>query len=266
MVAGLSDKEGQGKMAKLVVDAIKKTEDMLLWPVALAEEVGVAKNIPDIPLIPEAEHAGYLKRWGSPVDLIVDFTQPKAVNCNANLYCEVGIPFIMGTTGGERQKLIDIIKKSDISAVVATNMAPQIVMFQEMIRFAAENFPRALEGSHLWIKESHQKAKKDVSGTAISLLPHFAKLGIPFAPEDIDCERDPRVQEFDLGIPQQYLNGHGFHTYIISSSDRKTELRFEHNVLGRNVYVDGALRAIRFLAQRKGEKGKVFSMVDVLRG
>ncbi|NOQ68103.1 hypothetical protein GQ568_01525 [Patescibacteria group bacterium] len=39
-----------------------------------------------------------------------------------------------------------------------------------------------------------------------------------------------------------------------------------HNVDGRKVYIDGTMRAIRFLAEKSDEPGNVFSMVDVLKG
>ena len=37
--------------------------------------------------------------------LSVDYTHPSAVNSNAEFYCRYGLPFVMGTTGGDRQKL-----------------------------------------------------------------------------------------------------------------------------------------------------------------
>jgi len=39
-------------------------------------------------------------------DIVVDFTQPDAVNRNAQLYCRCETPFVMGTTGGDREVLI----------------------------------------------------------------------------------------------------------------------------------------------------------------
>jgi 4-hydroxy-tetrahydrodipicolinate reductase len=77
--------------------------------------------------------------------------------------------------------------------------------------------------------------------------------------------RDPLFQELNLGIPKQYLDGHGYHTYTLQSSDGTALLQFKHNILGRNIYVEGTLKAIRFLSQKKNSKGKVFSMIDVLK-
>jgi 4-hydroxy-tetrahydrodipicolinate reductase len=43
---------------------------------------------------------------------------------------------------------------------------------------------------------------------------------------------------------------------------------FTHNVNGRGVYADGTIDAIRYLREKisSGEKGKVYSMIDVLKG
>jgi 4-hydroxy-tetrahydrodipicolinate reductase len=170
----------------------------------------------------------------------------------------------MGTTGGDRKKLVETIEKSDIPAVVVTNFSTPVVIFQEMIRFAGKNFPGALKGFKLLRKESHQSGKKDPSGTMIASQNDFsALLGEPVTTEQIMMVRDPLVQELELGISQQYLGGHGFHTYTLVSPDGTVELQFSHNILGRNTYIP--LQAIRFLAARRDIKGKVFYMVYVLR-
>jgi len=263
MVAGLP-----GKMATLIAEAIVVQEDMILHPCSLSEE-SQAVNIGSsnvAHLIPTERHESVLNQFREEIDLVVDFTQPRSVNRNARLYCAAGIPFVMGTTGGDRQELMNTVEDSTISAVIATNMAAPVVMFQSMIRFAAEKFRHSLDGFKLVIRESHQAEKLDPSGTAISLLESFAALGMPLKPEQIIMERNPVRQELDLHIPVQYLGGHGYHTYTLLSPDGTVMLQFTHNILGRSVYVDGALKAIRFLATHMRIKGEVFSMVDVLRG
>ena len=49
----------------------------------------------------------------------IDFTHPSAVNRNARFYCTHGLPFVMGTTGGDRQQLHETFTKSSVSAVIA---------------------------------------------------------------------------------------------------------------------------------------------------
>lgn len=199
--------------------------------------------------------------------LSVDFSLPPAVNSNAEFYCKHGIPFVMGTTGGDRQLLEDTVMASSISAVIAPNMAKQIVGFQAMMEYAAKTFPDLFKGYSLEIKESHQKGKADTSGTAKAMVRYFNSLGLPFAEEKIIKERDPEIQKNVLGIPEEYLSGHGWHTYSLDSSDKTVHLEFTHNVNGRDVYAMGTLDALIYLAKKvkQGSKGKVFTMIDVLK-
>ena len=198
----------------------------------------------------------------------VDYTHPSAVNSNAEFYCNHGLHFVMGTTGGDRKRLNKTVESSAIAAVIAPNMAKQIVGFQAMVEYAANVFPDLFARYSLEIRESHQKGKVDTSGTAKAMVEYFTKLGIPFSKDKIVMERDPAVQKTNLGIPEQYLNGHGWHTYTLVSGDGTVTFKFTHNVNGRDVYAMGTMDAITFLRQKviSGIKGKVFTMIDVLKG
>ncbi len=198
----------------------------------------------------------------------IDFTLPDAVNENAEFYCNQAIPFVMGTTGGDREKLLQRIEKSDISAVIAPNMAKQIVGFQAMMAYAAENFPGLFDGYRLEIKESHQKSKVDTSGTAKAMVGYFNQLGLDFSESDIIKIRDPEIQQKEWGVPKAYLDGHGWHTYTLTSKDQTVTFSFSHSVNGRDIYAWGTLDAARFLQEkiRQGARGRTFSMIDVLKG
>jgi 4-hydroxy-tetrahydrodipicolinate reductase len=198
----------------------------------------------------------------------VDYTHPSAVNDNAAFYCNNNLPFVMGTTGGDRQKLTETVKASRTAAVIAPNMAKQIVAFQAMMEYAADTFPGVFAGYRLEIEESHQKGKADTSGTAKAMIGCFNKLGVPFGKDQIVMERDPGVQREKWGVPQEFLGGHGWHTYRLRSQDETVFFQFTHNVNGREIYAAGTLDAILYLADKigKGAAGRVFSMIDVLKG
>lgn len=200
--------------------------------------------------------------------LTVDYTHPSAVNANAEFYCRHELPFVMGTTGGDRRRLEETILASSIPTVVAPNMAKQIVAFQAMMDYAARTFPDLFAGYTLTIRESHQQGKADTSGTAKAMVDCFNRLGVPFTADAIRMERDPRVQREQWGVPDAYLGGHAWHTYTLVSPDGTARFEFTHNVNGREIYVDGTLDAIVFLSARldAGVRGRVFSMIDVLKG
>ena len=200
--------------------------------------------------------------------LSVDFTHPAAVNANAEFYCQAGLPFVMGTTGGDRRKLEKTVASSSIVAVIAPNMAKQIVGFQAMMAYAADTFPDLFENYSLEITESHQRGKADTSGTAKSMVTYFNKLGIPFTEDQIIKIRDPEIQQNQMGIDPQYLTGHGWHTYALVSADRTVRFEFTHNVNGREIYARGTLDALVFLSKKvaAGIAGKAYTMIDVLKG
>lgn len=200
--------------------------------------------------------------------LSVDYTHPSAVNSNAEFYCRHGLPFVMGTTGGDRQGLEETVRIFSTPAVIAPNMAKQIVGFQAMMEYAANTFPDLFKGYSLEIKESHQKGKADTSGTAKAMVRYFTSLGLAFAENDIIKERDPDIQRTVWGIPERYLEGHGWHTYSLDSEDKTVRFEFTHNVNGRDVYAQGTLDALIYLDKKvaEGAQGQVFSMIDVLKG
>ena len=199
--------------------------------------------------------------------LSVDYTHPSAVNANAEFYCKYQLPFVMGTTGGDRSGLEACVRASSISAVIAPNMAKQIVGFQAMMEYAAQTFPDLFKGYELEIKESHQKGKADTSGTAKAMVRYFNQMGLDFSEDEIIKEREPKIQTDQWGIPQEYLAGHGWHTYTLTSGDKTVRFEFSHNVNGRDVYARGTLDAVLFLADRvsEGAQGNVYTMIDVLK-
>jgi 4-hydroxy-tetrahydrodipicolinate reductase len=198
----------------------------------------------------------------------VDFTHPTAVTDNAAFYCRRRLPFVMGTTGGDRAKLDQTIRESQVCAVIAPNMAKQIVGFQAMMAYGAATFPGLFSGYHLTVRESHQAGKADTSGTAKAMVSYFQRMGVDFCVDAIIKERDPTVQRLEWKIPAEYLAGHAWHTYRLTSPDQNVRFEFTHTVNGRDVYAEGTLDAVRFLDRQlhAGATAAVFSMIDVLKG
>jgi 4-hydroxy-tetrahydrodipicolinate reductase len=198
----------------------------------------------------------------------VDYTHPSAVNTNAAFYCQRSLPFVMGTTGGDRDALTDTVLRSTICAVIAPNMAKQIVGFQAMMAYAADNFPGLFSGYALTVRESHQSGKADTSGTAKAMVTYFNRMGVEFTSDAIVMERDPRIQREQWGIPDAFLSGHGWHTYRLTSPDQTVVFEFQHNVNGRDVYAEGTIDAVCYLDRqlKAGAVGRVYTMIDVLKG
>jgi len=205
-----------------------------------------------------------LRKW--PNLIAIDFTQPSAKLENCRFYCKHNIPFVMGTTGGDNFELASIVTQSSISAVIAPNMSAPIVMLMDMFIYAASNYPGVLRDWEIRITESHQAGKADVSGTALAIGDLMKKLGVNFTKENIRSVRD-EIEQRIIGIPEFAITGHGWHKYSLISPNNEY-LSFEHNINGRDTYVEGTLLAANFLAGKIAEsvQGGHFSMMDVLRG
>mmetsp|Transcript_1671 Transcript_1671/g.2207 ORF Transcript_1671/g.2207 Transcript_1671/m.2207 type:complete len:342 (-) Transcript_1671:129-1154(-) len=199
--------------------------------------------------------------------LAIDYTHPSAVNSNANFYAEMKIPFVMGTTGGDREQLLKDMEDASASAVIAPNMGKQIVAMQAALEDLASKYPSAFGGYTLHTRESHQKTKADTSGTAKAVVDSLKTLSgsDEYTYDDIEMIRDDQ-DSIDFGVKEEALKGHAFHTYTLTSPDGSVEFQLKHNVSGRTVYAEGTADAIKFLSKKinEGLGGKVYSMVNVL--
>lgn len=205
-----------------------------------------------------------------PSIICVDFTHPSAVLPNASWYVGTGLDFVMGTTGGDAAALHRLVADSDRYAVIAPNMAKQIVAFQALVDMLGRKFPGAFRGYRLEVIESHQASKADTSGTAkavvASMLQRWGVTGLE-SEQDIQKVRDQSQQRTLMGVPEAFLDGHAFHTYRLTSPDGSVQFVFQHNVCGRRVYADGTIDAVLFLdrQRRVGANQKIYDMIDVLR-
>jgi len=208
--------------------------------------------------------------------ICIDFTHPTAVNGNAAWYAKHGLPFVMGTTGGDREELERTVREAELPCVIAPNMAKQIVALQAAIEGMARDFPGSFSDYTLSVSESHQSSKADTSGTAKAISAELARLTVEdFAEEQIEQVREPARQLEGGGpshtgvspVPETALSGHAFHTYSLLSADGKVEFQIRHNVQGRATYAEGTIDAASFLASRiaDGKAAPMLSMVDVLR-
>lgn len=146
-------------------------------------------------------------------------------------------------------------------------MGKQVVAFLAAMEIMAEQFPGAFSGYSLQVMESHQASKLDTSGTAKAVISCFQKLGVPFKLDQIQQIRDPKQQVEMVGVPEEYLNGHAFHMYHLTSPDQTVSFEFQHNVCGRSIYAEGTIDATIFLAKKiqLGTEQRIYNMIDVLR-
>lgn len=257
-----------GNMAKEFTAAAKK-RGLKIIPYSLTGPDIEEKEIEGIKLILPKDREDVIEKIKNEFApfVSVDYTHPSSVNSNAQFYITHDLPFVMGTTGGDRKKLTKDVDNAKLSCVIAPNMAKQIVALQLMLEQMQNDFPDLYKKYTLSVTESHQKTKADTSGTAKAIVDTFNKMGIAqISYNDIQKIRNEREQ-INFGVPQNYLSGHAFHTYRLESEDKTVAFEFKHNVCGRNIYAEGTVDAVLFLAKNIKPKGsgKRFSMIDILK-
>lgn len=253
-----------GRMAAEVYTAFLENpiDGMELLPVGLSGEPGQFEKLELIG--PDSRE----QREYPNETVAIDFSQPDAAIPNIRFFAKQGIPFVMGTTGFDREESASLVRSSQISAVIAPNMAVPIILIQAAVAEIARRYPGALDGYRFSLKESHQAGKKDTSGTAKALAADFAKLGLPASEERIRKVRDAETQRAEFSVPEEHIAGHAYHFYDIQSPEASVDVGLSHCVRGRRVYADGALMALKFLLKQtqQGAKGEVYSMEEVLQG
>lgn len=247
---------GQEPMTISVLDTVTSShQDVRLIPSDKTDEI-------------EAKLAGHRTAMrDDELLLAIDYTHPSAVNSNAQFYVQHSIPFVMGTTGGDREQLMKDTEGH--FCVIAPNMGKQIVAMQAALEKLAEDFPGAFKDYTLNVVESHQVTKADTSGTAKAVIDSICKLSADetFTYDDIEMIRDEE-QALQFGVPKEAMNGHAFHTYTLTSPDGSVQFQLQHNVAGRTVYAEGTADAAKFLAQTirsNPDDARVYTMIDVLR-
>jgi len=199
--------------------------------------------------------------------IAVDFTTSQSAPVNVIHYTSLDIPFVMGTTVTEedRREIEKMVRKSQICAVIAPNMDMEVVSRQMEIDEMVESCPFFFWGATFQIAESHQASKVGVSGTARAFQEQLERHGAVMS-EEIISIRDPERQR-KLGVPDKFLEGHGYHFVTVCDANGKIIHHFETKVHGRSSYVETALMDVEFLdEQRRADvRGRVFSQADVLR-
>lgn len=258
-----------GKMGNATAVSVVKA-GLTLVPYSFNSSDGaVAVEGVSVTGVPEEERDAIIRkvREEYPNLIIVDYTLPDVVTSNCEYYSSKGLNFVVGTTGGDRERMHEAAEEAGVYAVIAPNMGKQIVAVQAMVEMLAERFPGAFAGYKLSVVESHQKTKVDTSGTAKAVVDSMGTLGCePFEMSEIKKLRDDISSNEKLGVPMNAMNGHAFHTYTLTSPEGDVEVKLSHNVIGRTVYAEGTVDACIFLSQMAAAKSdkKVYNMVDVL--
>ena len=195
-------------------------------------------------------------------DVLVDFTRPEA-SLGYLSACETAkVGMIIGTTGFSAEQKITIESAAkNIPIVFAPNMSVGVTLLINLVQAAAKVLN---DGYDIEIIEAHHRHKVDApSGTALRLGEAAASaLGrnleecAIYGREGVTGERNANTIGFATLRGGDVV---GDHTVLFAGIGERVELT--HKASSRATFALGALRAAKFLADKKAG---LFDMQDVL--
>ena len=225
-----------GKMGKEVVKAVSNAANL-----KLTAQIDI--NGGEFTTIEAAKQA-------MPIDILVDFTQPKSIYENALFCLNNGIKPVIGTTGlkdEEIRELETITKSKNTGCLIAPNFSTGAVLMMMFAKKAAEYFDNAE------IIELHHNQKKDApSGTAIktALMMSDAKKCFTTG----NCPETETIKGARGG--ESYANIH-IHSVRMPGFIASQEVifgeegqifRLRHDSMNRECYMKGVLLAINYIS------------------
>jgi 4-hydroxy-tetrahydrodipicolinate reductase len=209
---------GRGKTGSLVAEVARQRGHAVT-------SVGTAENINGAALTPYKLVA---------VDVVVDFTSPKAIMANVEFCVQARKNMAVGTTGwyGQLSAVRQLVEQSGIGFVYGSNFSIGVNLFFDIARTAAAALDRGYQGR---IIETHHVHKKDApSGTAVTLR---------------EILQQGNARELPI---ESIREGDVVGTHAIELDSPEDSITLIHSAKSRRGFAQGAVRAAEWIAGRKG--------------
>lgn len=215
---------------------------------ALGQDLGALLNFKDLKL-KVVEVSG--KQLGG-CEVMIDFSGPDGSAAALEACLVAQKPIVIGTTGIDKEgvrRIREAAKK--IAVLYAPNMSVGANLLFELARIAAASLKA---GYDIEIVEAHHRMKKDApSGTAVKLLEILAAVRRKNPRKDVVYGRVGETGLRPKGkIGVFSLRGGdvvGDHNVSFLGDGERVEL--VHRATSRDAFAQGALRAAKFVANRK---------------
>ncbi len=250
---------GFGRTGRIVADDICQRKDVELKGVFKKKKddlIGrdIGKALSSKPLGNFIYHISDLDRVlkENRVDVIIDFSHPDAVTDYVETAASNGVNLVICSTGytdEQREHISGFLK--DIGMVWAPNVTEGINVLIALTKIVKQIWPDA----DIEILEYHFSKKKDISRTAMKIAEAISEA------DQIKVGRhrnDPRIGKETVIHTIRVGGIIGKHSVVIGQPHQT--LTMTHESIDRRAFGNGALKAARWVAGKKG----IFDMVDVL--
>lgn len=253
-----------GRMGQMLIEAVMKATDcQLAGALDIAASPSLGKDASGF----TGQNSGVLITSDMAAGMqnchaLIDFTRPEGTMEHLRLCRKMGVKLVIGTTGftdAQKAEIADAAK--GVAIMFAPNMSPGVNITLKLLQMAAKAMDT---GYDIEIIEAHHRFKVDApSGTALKMGEVIAeaqgrKLAdcAVYAREGVTGERDPSSIGFATIRGGDIV---GDHTVLFAGIGERIEI--SHKSSNRNAYAQGALRAVRFLADKPHG---LYDMFDVL--
>lgn len=183
------------------------------------------------------------------IDVIIDFSIPKATFKMLSYAQKEKIPVVIATTGFSQEELQEIEKIShEIPIFRSANMSVDINLMASIVKKVAE----VLQDSDIEIVETHHNRKIDSpSGTAILLADAINEVFEEKKKYDFERmqKREKRKKE-EIGF-SSIRGGNIVGEHSVKFFGENEMLEITHKAYSRQLFAEGALRAANFIYQQK---------------
>jgi 4-hydroxy-tetrahydrodipicolinate reductase len=199
--------------------------------------------------------------YGGYADVIVDFSNPSALEGLLSYAVRKKVPLVLCTTGYD-DKQLELIRETakKVPIFKTGNLSIGINLIVDLVKRAAAFLG---DGFDVEIVERHHRRKVDApSGTAL-MLADAAKDALPYDANYVyerQSTREPRGKH-EIGISA--VRGGtivGEHEVIFAGLDEVIEIK--HTAYSRDVFAAGAVKAAKFIALVK--RPGMYDMQDLL--
>ncbi|WP_218509495.1 4-hydroxy-tetrahydrodipicolinate reductase [Variovorax sp. dw_308] len=253
-----------GRMGRMLIEGVRDADDCQLAGAldiaaspAIGSDAGAFLGFNSgVPIVAD------LRQGLQNAQVLIDFTRPEGTLAHLAACRELGVQAVIGTTGfSDAQKVEIAAFAKDIAIVLAPNFSVGVNVTFKLLEMAAKALST---GYDIEIIEAHHRHKVDApSGTALKMgeviadaLGRDLKDCAVYARDGITGERDPSTIGFSAIRGGDIV---GEHTVLFAGTGERIEIT--HKSGNRAHYVQGSLRAVRFLADKKAG---LFDMFDVL--
>ena len=180
-------------------------------------------------------------------DAVIDFSSPAALDSLLAFALERKVPLVLATTGYSDEQLAQIDEASKrIPIFRSANMSLGINVLLELVKKAAAVLGDSYD---IEIVEKHHNRKVDApSGTAL-MIADAAASALNFKPEYVYERHSVRQSRDKKEIGISAVRGGtivGIHEIMFAGRDEIIEIK--HTAMSREIFVNGAVKAAKFLA------------------